>query len=102
MGERFDIPAGVREAGELTAAFDGVLRSGLARVSPAQLAALSELATSLAATPLGTLATEAVQAIASHALEPHHLISLAACREAVEGARAEALARVVAPALCSR
>ncbi len=99
MSDPFDRPAGVSEAGALTAALDGVLRAGLARVSPAQREALGELAASCSATPLGPVASAAVTALSSSRFEPHHLLALTACREALEGARAEALARAAAAGL---
>jgi len=87
----FAIPEGVAEGAQMTAAFDAVLQSGLARISDERLAGLTELAQSLAGTPLGEVATEAARGLADGALEPRHVATLAACRASIEGARMDAL-----------
>ena len=93
------IPDGVMEAAALNDALDSVLSGGLARVSDEQLEALHELSQAILGTPLGQAASEAVRAIADGDLLVRHVAVLAACREALEGARADALIDVAAASI---
>ncbi|MCB9670753.1 MAG: hypothetical protein H6736_22540 [Alphaproteobacteria bacterium] len=85
------IPAGVEEAAALTAHLDRVLGEGFARLAPAQVASLRELADAFVGTPLGPRVHEAVTALGDGELLAHHLAALAAARESLEGARHDAL-----------
>lgn len=93
------IPDGVAEAAALSAVVDGVLAGGLARISDAQLEALGELASAFVGTPLGAAADAAVKGLAAGELVVRHMAVVAACREALEGARTDALFEAAAEAM---
>ncbi|HNH47682.1 MAG TPA: hypothetical protein PKY30_11620 [Myxococcota bacterium] len=70
---------------------DAALSAGLARLLPAQKAALGELAGSLAHSPLGGAVAAAARALEAGDPSPHHLVALAAGRCALMGAVHDAL-----------
>lgn len=91
-------PAGVDAAAALNAGLDSVLCTGLARIDASQLDGVQSLAATMAGTPLSAVADAAVAALRDGQVLLEHAIALAACRESIEGARGEALARAAASA----
>src|SRR5690606_6376585 len=84
-------PAGVGEALDLVAAFDGALENGLGRPGAEQSRALAELAGAMAATPLGDPVREAVDAIGSGTVGDAQIAALAGARSALIGSVHDAL-----------
>lgn len=70
---------------------DAALSAGLARLLPAQKAALGELTGALAHSPLGAAVAAAVRALEAGDPSAHHLVALAAGRSALLGAVHDAL-----------
>ncbi|MGW0807333.1 hypothetical protein [Nonomuraea sp. NPDC002799] len=84
-------PAGVAEAFELVAGFDGALTHGFARLGEEPAAALAALAGALAASPLGERVGEAAAKVAAGSVGDEHLAALAGGRAALLGAAHDAL-----------
>ena len=80
------VPSGVEEALDLVAGFDDALVHGLARLGAEHAAALTALAGSLGATPLGTPVAEAAEKIIAGSITDEHLTALAGGRTALFGA----------------
>ncbi|MCX5561674.1 hypothetical protein [Streptomyces sp. NBC_00038] len=73
-------------------AFDRALVGGLLRPQPAQVAGLTELAHSVAGTPLASRVAEAAEKAASGVASEDHFVALAAARTALLGSVHDALA----------
>ncbi|MEV0235287.1 hypothetical protein [Nonomuraea sp. NPDC050786] len=86
-----DTPAGVGEALDLVAGFDGALTHGFARLGEEASAALAALAGALAASPLGDRLGEAAEKVAAGSIGDEHLAALAGGRAALDGAVHDAL-----------
>ncbi|GAA3212761.1 hypothetical protein [Nonomuraea helvata] len=86
-----DTPAGVGEALDLVAGFDGALTHGFARLGEEASAALAALAGALAASPLGDRIGEAAEKVAAGSIGDEHLAVLAGGRAALFGAVHDAL-----------
>ncbi|MEO3785499.1 hypothetical protein ABGB12_19375 [Actinocorallia sp. B10E7] len=84
-------PAGVDEALDLVSGFDDALVHGFTRLDAERGAALGALAASLAASPLGAAAREAVEKITAGSVSEEHLAVLAGGRAALLGAVHDAL-----------
>lgn len=87
-----DEPDGLDEALAAVDAFDRALVGGLLRPQPAQVAGLTELAHSVAGTPLASRVAEAAEKAASGVASEDHFIALAAARTALLGSVHDALA----------
>ncbi|MGR6922239.1 hypothetical protein ACU635_48995 [[Actinomadura] parvosata] len=86
-----DAPAGVGEALDLVAGFDGALTHGLARLGEEPAAALAALAGALAGSPIGDRVAEAVEKVTAGSVADEHLAALAGARAALFGAVHDAL-----------
>ncbi|AQZ65440.1 unnamed protein product [[Actinomadura] parvosata subsp. kistnae] len=86
-----DAPAGVGEALDLVAGFDGALTHGLARIGEEPAAALAALAGALAGSPIGERVAEAVEKVTAGSVADEHLAALAGARAALFGAVHDAL-----------
>ncbi|RMI32589.1 hypothetical protein [Nocardia stercoris] len=83
--------AGLAAAEQLTADFDRVLVSGLARLDDRQAAACTALAAAVAGSPLAAAVADAAEQVRAGTVGPEHLTALAAARAAVSGAVHDAL-----------
>jgi hypothetical protein len=92
-------PDGVDTALELVAGVDAALGNGFARLTGEHTAALTALAGSLAATPLGPCVGDAVDRVTAGSVTDAHLTVLAAARTAVLGSVHDALLSRVDTAL---
>lgn len=84
-------PAGVEEALDLVAGFDGALAHGFARIGEEPAAALTALAGALASSPLGDRLGESVDKVVAGSIGDEHLAALAGGRAALSGAVHDAL-----------
>jgi hypothetical protein len=89
---------GLDEAMAAVDAGDQALVAGLLRPQPAQVAALTELADAVAATPLAGRVAEAVEKVAAGAASEDHFVAIAAARTALLGSVHDALTARVAEA----
>ena len=85
-------PPGFAEASAALTTLDEVLLGGLGRLADSQKDALRALARAFDGSPLGPLVTESVNAACSGPPQEAAMIGLAAAREALQGASADALA----------
>lgn len=90
--ETGDGPDGLDEALTAVDAFDRALVAGLLRPQPAQVAGLTELAHSVAGTPLASRVSEAAEKAASGVASEDHFVALAAARTALLGSVHDSLA----------
>lgn len=85
-------PPGFDEASAALTALDELLLGGLGRLADAQKDTLRALARAFEGSPLGPLVSESVNAACSGPPQESAMVGLAAAREALQGARADALA----------
>lgn len=85
-------PPGFAEASAALTTLDEVLLGGLGRLADSQKDALRALARAFDGSPLGPLVTDSVNAACSGPAQEAAMIGLAAAREALQGASADALA----------
>lgn len=85
-------PAGFAEATAALEALDTTLLSGLGRLTDAQRGALRGLSSAFAGSPLGPRVSAAVDLACAGPAPEAAMVGLAAAREALQGARADALA----------
>ena len=85
-------PPGFAEASAALTTLDEVLLGGLGRLADSQKDALRALARAFDGSPLGPLVTDSVNAACSGPPQEAAMIGLAAAREALQGASADALA----------
>jgi hypothetical protein len=85
-------PPGVDEASAALTTLDDLLLGGLGRLADAQKDALRGLTRVFDGSPLGPLVAESVNAACSGPPQEAAMVGLAAAREALQGARADALA----------
>ena len=85
------VPQPVVAAGDLIAAIDGCFVSGFARLGGPQRDALMSISRTFQGTPLAAVVAEAAAVAAGGPAGEAHLMALAAAREALAGARYDAL-----------
>lgn len=95
------VPEAVVAAEQLLARIDDCLAAGFARLGSQQRELLATLAPVLAGTPLGEPVAQAVSALAGGHVTEDALLALAAAREALQGARHDALVDAANTALGS-